>query len=107
MEQLLCHLIGDYFLQNSWMAAKKIGGLIPAIVHCLLYTSVFLFTTTDIAQLSLIFLTHLAIDYTGVVKNLSDKNLGDKTPDYLKVMLGIIRDNTTHLICNYLILEYI
>ena len=107
MIQLICHLIGDYLLQTSWMALNKVGGLLPALAHCVGYTIPFMFITFDPIQLFLIFFTHFLIDYTGVVKLLSDKTFDTNTPEYLRVIIGIVRDNTVHLIFNYLILEYI
>lgn len=35
---LLGHLIGDYVVQNDWMAANKTTRTLPCLVHCLLYT---------------------------------------------------------------------
>lgn len=107
MQQLLCHLIGDYLLQTSWMARDKVGGLLPAIIHCIAYTFTFLFLTFDPSKLYLIFFTHFVIDYTGVVKSLSDKTFDKNATEYLQVIIGIVRDNTVHLILNFLILEYI
>lgn len=38
MEQLLCHLIGDYVLQNHWMATAKTFSVRAAAVHALVYS---------------------------------------------------------------------
>lgn len=36
---LLCgHLIGDYIVQNDWMAANKTTRTWPCVVHCTCYT---------------------------------------------------------------------
>ena len=35
---ILGHLIGDYIVQNDWMAANKTSRSWPCTVHCLLYT---------------------------------------------------------------------
>jgi hypothetical protein len=41
-ELLLGHLVGDYLLQNKWMALTKskntLEGWLAALVHCLIYT---------------------------------------------------------------------
>lgn len=34
---ILAHFVGDYILQNSWMAAKKTVRWSPAVMHGLLY----------------------------------------------------------------------
>jgi hypothetical protein len=38
---LVGHLVGDWLLQNAWMAEGKQGGLFssPLAMHCLIYTS--------------------------------------------------------------------
>lgn len=35
---LLGHLVGDYLLQNTWMAMNKANKWIPLLTHCVLYT---------------------------------------------------------------------
>ena len=35
---LLGHLIGDYIVQNDWMAANKTSRSWPCLVHCVCYT---------------------------------------------------------------------
>jgi len=62
MEQLLLHTIGDYWLQSDWMALNKSKKTLNCLVHCVVYTSLFLFLTTSIWALSFIFLTHFLID---------------------------------------------
>ena len=80
MGELLCHLWGDFMLQNDWMGLnKKLAGrdgYIPCTVHVVIYASCFLFTTTFWMAL-LIGLTHYVIDrghlvekYIGVTLDL-------------------------------------
>jgi hypothetical protein len=106
MEQLISHLLGDYFLQNNWMAMNKHKNPLACIVHCFLYTLPFLLITTNINQLFLIFSTHVIVDGSNIVKNISALTLKG-CPDYLIFFISVVRDNTVHLICNYLILKYI
>jgi hypothetical protein len=42
IEQLLCHLWGDYILQSDWMAQNKTKDWFPALIHAMLYTLCFL-----------------------------------------------------------------
>jgi len=35
---LLGHLIGDYIVQNDWMASNKTSRTFPCVVHCACYT---------------------------------------------------------------------
>jgi uncharacterized protein DUF3307 len=41
MEQLLCHLWGDYVLQSDWMAQNKTKNWFPALIHAMVYTLCF------------------------------------------------------------------
>jgi hypothetical protein len=38
MELLLGHLVGDYLLQNKWMAMNKSASHLKCAVHCFFYT---------------------------------------------------------------------
>lgn len=106
MEQIICHLIGDYFLQNNWMALNKTRNPLACIVHCFLYTLPFLFITTNIYQLLLIFTAHIIVDGSNIVKGISSITLKG-APEHVVFFISVVRDNTVHLICNYLILKYI
>ena len=103
-EQLLCHLTGDYLLQTKWMAQNKEKNIKAALFHCVTYTVPFVFITQNIVCLFLIFFLHLVVDYTGVVKKISNNKMGN-SPDYLKSFVAIARDNTVHLLINYFILR--
>lgn len=100
---MICHLVGDYLLQNSWMALNKTKNLIAAICHCAAYTLPFTFLTQDPLKLFAIFFGHLIVDYSNIVKTVSDAAM-DGVPEYQKWTIGIVRDNTIHLIFNYLVL---
>lgn len=117
MEQLLCHLIGDYWLQDDWMALNKKKDPRIAILHAFVYTLPFLFLTRNPWSLLIIFLTHAYIDgsnFTGKLNQLKNWNFDnpsgydeEKRPDWIWVWLLIIQDNSLHLIINYLTLRYI
>jgi hypothetical protein len=125
MEQLLCHLIGDYCLQSDYMATEKVKRSVAAVYHCLLYTFCFTFLTYKVNALCFIFATHFLIDrfrlakYVCYAKNFMsprtywyewvDCNATGYHTDrsmYLSVWLLIITDNTMHLLCNYIALRY-
>lgn len=137
MLQLIFHGIGDYLLQNHWMAInkKKKGwtGFWACQVHCITYTLPFLFIATWQQALT-IYISHFIIDRTRIVdyfiafKNNVKKyktveesklifgqmgydisNFGYKkdVPIYLSMWLYIITDNVFHIICNYLSLTYL
>ena len=51
---LVCHLVGDYLLQNDWMAQGKTSRWGPALAHAASYTLPFLFLTTSWKALAFI-----------------------------------------------------
>ena len=117
MEQLICHLIGDFWLQSDWMAKNKKKYFRIALLHSFIYTIPFLFLTQNIVSLLIICLTHAVIDGTNIVDRLSQvKNWNfeykagyneNTTPNWMFVWLLIIQDNTLHLLANYLTLKYL
>lgn len=58
----IAHLVGDYMLQNHWMATRKTSSSIPAAVHVLLYVLPFLVLTQDWRAIAVIGGTHFLID---------------------------------------------
>ena len=67
MHWIYAHLIGDYLLQNDWMANSKKRSSWICAVHVLAYLLPFLFTPLAWWQLALIGVEHFAQDRTGVV----------------------------------------
>lgn len=63
MEQLLAHLVGDYFFQTDKQAANKYTSKAWCFWHCFLYTVPFLLLTRSVEALTIIFLTHFLIDH--------------------------------------------
>ncbi len=59
---LLCHLVGDYVLQNDFIAKTKGENIYHLFVHCTLYCLPFLICFGLVWQLAVIFVTHIAID---------------------------------------------
>lgn len=70
MTQLILHLFGDYILQSNWMAVNKSKHTLPCFLHCLTYTLPFLLLTHSLLALTVIFVTHFAIDRTGAARYL-------------------------------------
>ena len=120
--QLIAHLLGDYVLQNQWMAAEKVKRWLPAIVHAIFYTIPFAAFFGLPYALIPICLTHLVIDryrlagywcrFWGIgqdgwlPKKLGLVLTGD-APPFLGVWLLILVDNTLHLIINALSLRFL
>lgn len=115
MLQGILHLIGDYLLQNDWMAENKgkytAKGYMACLVHCALYTLPFALVYQSLHVEIIVFLSHFLIDkyklaiYWIRLKNWywSGDNFGyaEDKPKWMSVWLLIIVDNTLHLICNY------
>jgi hypothetical protein len=116
-EILLAHVIGDYIIQNSWMANEKVKRWWPAFVHGATYTIPFLFVTTSPAALFVIFITHVIIDRLRLAKyvvwarnqiaprefrysEVGDTGFDKNTPAFLAVWLMIIADNIIHVLIN-------
>ena len=115
MEQLICHLLGDYVLQTDWMARTKHSSLIAALVHALVYTLPFILLTRSAWALLVICSTHVIIDryrLAGVVMSLKKwswkkSHEAYATPPEVSAMLHIVIDNTLHLAINYLAIKYL
>lgn len=125
MEQLLLHLLGDYLLQNDWMAANKGKKTLPAFIHALVYSLPFLLLGSYLS-VWVIFVTHFFIDRFGLIKYLtyalsftapksywkswsecSATGFHKDKPVWLAVWIMIICDNFLHLLINFLSLKYL
>lgn len=136
MEQLICHLFGDYIIQSDWMAQNKTRSSLAALAHAVTYALPFLLLSPSITALAVIIGTHFLIDrfrlarYVVWFKNLmtpEGSKEGDtwifpaklawenckatgyplETPPFLAVWLLIIADNAIHLLVNFLALKYL
>lgn len=116
---LLAHMVGDYLIQNDWMAQEKTNRWLPAVAHAATYGLPFLAITRDPLALAVIVVTHAAIDryrlarHVVWVKNLlapaayrhpwsecSGTGYHRDRPVWLTVWLMIIADNTLHVLIN-------
>ncbi len=98
MPELLCHLLGDYCLQNQWMADNKT--MLPFV----------LWFKPTILAVSIMFGTHLLIDRFRLAKywvSFYKIGTGESVPAFLSVWLLIIVDNTFHLLINHFALNYL
>ena len=89
-ELLLGHLVGDYLLQNEWMAMNKskntLNGWLAAFIHCLLYTvAVCLFMWNfDWYWMLIVFLSHFFIDKFMLAEYYLHYIKGKGLKDYVK-----------------------
>ena|ERR1700687_3631720 len=109
---LLGHLVGDYILQNDWMAKNKTGpgclGHTACTYHCLFYTvAVALLTTTWMPWWGLLacFAVHWPIDRFRLagwwMRNVSGQR--DFATGPLSPWSIIVVDNTFHLLTLWVI----
>ena len=120
MMQLALHMLGDYILQNGWMATNKKRpgwiGFWACQVHCLTYSLPFLFIASWQAVL-LIYSSHFLIDRYRIVEHFIAlregtfhvKNLGfpEDRPPFISVWLYIITDNIFHVACNFMAIKFL
>ena len=120
MMQVILHLIGDYLIQNDWMALEKKKrsweGEIACQIHCITYSLPFLYIGSWNALL-VIYATHYIIDRFKLIEwylavrncifHVKNFGYGIERPVIITVWLYIIVDNTFHVICNYLALKYL
>jgi Protein of unknown function (DUF3307) len=117
-DQILCSLVGDYILQNDWMARNKVKSSFVCAVHVVMYTLPFLLLTTSWRALAVISVTHFIIDrwrlarFVGWIKNgwwlpLTPTGYQDHVPPFMAVWLMIITDNILHIAINGAALTYL
>ena len=120
MIQIFLHLIGDYLIQNDWMAlnkkSKTLKGELACQIHCILYALPFLFIGSWYSVLG-IYISHYILDRTNIVawylavKNgvFHVRNFGfsEERPFAISIWLLIIVDNIFHILFNYLFLTYL
>ena len=122
MKDLLAHLVGDYCLQNHWMATQKTSRWSVAFVHAFFYGLPFLLLCHAWWQWVVIVGTHAVIDrlrlatyWTGFwgIGKMTDESpwfnhvdYVEPAPPFLTVWLTIIVDNTMHLTINYITLSF-
>lgn len=99
---VLGHLVGDYLLQNSWMAMNKANKWIPLLTHCLIYTLSLLaamfiggFSVTGFV-VAIIFISHVFLDKRIFVFWWTRTIMGVKSPEgnWLTIMV----DQVFHLL---------
>ncbi|WP_019632512.1 DUF3307 domain-containing protein [Actinomadura atramentaria] len=115
---LTAHVLGDYVLQPSWMAARKSSRWSIAALHGAVYAAAHLAVTRDPAALLLIGASHMVLDRLRAAERLA--RIRDRCgPDHLlpsperdrdarpangaadgKPWPTAVIDNTAHLLCN-------
>lgn len=99
MNPYIAHLIGDYLLQNDWMAFGKKQRSWICAVHILAYMIPFLFCGLAWWQLALIAVQHFAQDRTGFIMWLMKVKGSEKFATGPCAPWSIIvTDNVVHIV---------
>ena len=67
MNPIVAHLVGDFILQNEWMAVNKKQSSLICTIHVLVYLLPFLFCNLCWWQICFIGIQHFLQDRTGFV----------------------------------------
>lgn len=96
MHPFLAHLIGDFLIQNDWMAKYKKEKGFVTFIHVCSYLIPFLFTDLVWWQLALIGITHFAQDRSSFVEWWI--RVWKKIPDGGRGVIPLIVDQVFHLL---------
>lgn len=120
MDYFIGHLIGDFLLQNDYMAMHKkemsVRGLLVCGVHCLLYTLAVIACTGwwQWYLIVLVFLSHFPIDKTYILVRYMrwfgsfKRVIDDANVDmHHKVWAYLFVDQTAHLTLLWLIAKFV
>ena len=105
---LLAHFIGDYLLQNDWMAVGKKKSNFIRTVHVTLYILPFFLTELSFLQIVLVYAQHWIQDRTTFIawwcRSLGSFQAELKTP---ALPWGhFIVDNIFHVIWAWVVVQY-
>lgn len=106
---LVAHFIGDYLLQNDWMALNKKKSNMACLIHVTLYSLPWLFTEVTNLQLVLIMGQHYFQDRTGFIAWYCRK-IGSFQLELKKDSLPwghFIVDNIFHVLWILAVLEWV
>ena len=102
---IYAHLIGDYLLQNDWMATNKKKNSLICLVHIITYMIPFMFTQLNWIQLLLIESEHYIQDRTNLIAwfcKMTNKFQGDSNDSFGFVIV----DNVFHILWMAMVAHY-
>ncbi|HFK5582141.1 TPA: DUF3307 domain-containing protein [Elizabethkingia anophelis] len=109
MNYILAHFIGDFLLQNDWMAQNKKKTSYACTIHVLFYLLPFLLTELTFAQILLIGIQHWLQDRTKFVSwwcKTTGSFQGELGKDCLPYGHFIV-DQVFHFIWMWIVVSYI
>ena len=108
MHWIYAHLIGDFIIQNDWMAQHKKESSFRCLAHIVTYMLPFLFCGLSWFQLFLIAIQHYSVDRTGFVvwlMNIKGSRKFAEGPCFPWSI--IVVDNTLHILWMAMVVEYL
>lgn len=105
---ILAHFIGDFLLQNDWMAVGKKKSSLICAIHVLLYMTPFLLTDLSWMALALIAVQHWIQDRTNFV-GWWCKKMGSFQTELKQDVLPwghFVVDQVFHFVWMWLVVEY-
>ncbi len=109
LSAILGNLVGDYLLQNDWMALNKKRSSFHCAVHCLVWTvSVIVFAQWPLWTSVPLFVTHFIQDRTNIISWYMDA-VGQKAfrIGVCAPWSSIVVDNVWHMIAIYVIAMFV
>ncbi len=123
-DQLVAHLVGDFMLQNDWMARNKFHNSLACGVHVIVYSLPFLLITQNPLTLLVIVGSHFIIDRWRIVRQLiwvrnvlfpgsrpwdecSETGFSPGLSDQMARFLYIVFDATLHILINGVAIHYL
>lgn len=108
---IIGHLVGDYLLQNDWMALNKKKQSLPCAVHCTLWTlAVCAFAGWwTLPASAVLWVTHFAQDRTQIVHFWMTKIVPQSEftkPPYAPWSL-IVVDNVWHIVALWVVWRFV
>lgn len=105
---LVGHLVGDYLLQNDWMAQNKKASTLHCLVHCLIWTAcVCLFAGWyQWWVITILFGTHFIQDRTQIIRQWMWLVGQESFATKLAPWSIIIVDNVWHILTIWLLWKF-
>ena len=86
---VICHLIGDYFLQSDFIAKTKGQNWYHLFIHCILYVVPFYIAFGLDLRLTIIFISHVIIDALKA-RYHAISYLGDQVIHYVIMIIYLV-----------------
>ena len=109
---IIGHLVGDYLMQNDWMALNKKKATLPCAIHCTLWTlavCAFAGWWTPLAMAAL-WLSHFAQDRTQIIgwwMRLSWKDQTKFAEPPMAPWSLIVVDNVWHIVALWMVWRFV